>query len=235
MKFTEKIQKLLHRTAPGHEYYCGEYHGGEAKYEYIPTPEGDRIADGDFEYTEYYGGGLYGKAVGRFAQGRKEGTWRFHRKGSSSDRDLVVEFVGGHISGDLEFTSKEVSLERFWNNELHVTIVKDKICGKFYGVFNGQSFEGNCDDDGFPDGQWTLTENDGEETGNLHKETWEHGKIVASVKENAKRKTTKKVNPRVREHINYLIDNDVLQLLAILKKGSKAPALHIQRKKDAEV
>lgn len=230
MKLTEKIQKLLHRTAPGHEFYCGEYHGGEAKYEYILTPEGDRLADGDFQYTEHYGSGLYGKASGRFCQGRKEGTWHFYRKGSSSDRELTVDFAGGHLNGSLEFSSKEVSLERVWRNELRATLFEGKLWGKFYGIFNGQSFEGNCDDDGFADGLWTLTDHDGEETGNLHKESWEHGLLVASIVENAKRNKTKKVEPRVREHVNYLLDNDILQLLAILKKGAKAPSLHVRRK-----
>ena len=227
--FKKLLLRLTKSVPEGHKYYSGIYHGGDAEYFYIPSV-GNHIFDGEFSFRMKLGGGMYREAKGSFVNNRKEGPWQFTKKGRDSFRDLKVNFRNGEIEGNLHYTCEEETIGGIVMQGIDLTVDDGKIKGELLGVYAGAEFKGFCDEDGYPDGTWTMTsKNDGGST-SVEKEVWDHGTLMSSYEESNEWRNKLEVNNRFRERINYLLEEDVQHLLKIVGRGTQNTFLHIYKK-----
>lgn len=214
-------------TVPeGHVLYEGEYHGGDLKCVCIETEEG-RVFDGEFRFRRELGGGLYESAEGRFDNNLKTGTWKFKTKRSSRTSRLTVDFIGGHIAGNVECISEEMTMESSVVNAVIFQMNDGKVYGKIIGkIFNGE-FEGGCDERCMADGLWSVIYEKGKDEPNKY-ERWDHGKLMESYeREGSKKRPTA---ARLRKQLNMLLSYDGQSLLNIVQRGTHDALPHIYQK-----
>jgi len=225
-KLLDSIKFWGMKAPEGHIVYEGEYHGGDVKCVCIPSDVG-RIFDGEFRFRRELGGGLYESAEGRFEHDRKNGTWKFKTKRSSRTSRLTVDFVGGHIAGNVECVCEEMMMESTVVSALSFQMNGGKVVGKIIGkIYNG-SFEGFCDDHGMADGTWSVTYESGKDEPDKY-EIWDHGKLLESYEMEGRKKTT--TTARLRRRVNMLLSYDGQSMLNIVQRGTHDALPHIYQK-----
>ena len=226
----KKILSRLTKTVPeGHKFFSGIYHEGDAEYYYIPS-DGGHIFDGEFNFRMKLGGGMYREAKGVFKNNQKDGLWQFVRKGRESFKNLKVNFNNGQIEGQLHYTCEEETIGGVIMKGIDLMVADGKIKGEILGVSAGAEFKGFCDEDGYPDGTWTMTYKEDGELKNVETEVWDHGTLVSSYEESHEWRNKLDKNNRFRERINYLLEEDVQHLLKIVGRGTQNTFLHIYKK-----
>lgn len=209
----------------GHEFYSGAFADGEAEYVFIPSADGN-VIDGDFKYQRQAAGALF-QAEGAFDNNLKLGLWSFSIKNQESNRKLNTTFVNGFIYGELDLTIDHKT--DGYTEDLSMTVINGEINGRFTGHFDKGYFTGVCDDNGYPDGTWTLAIKDGRKTTLAKKEIWVHGVLKEAYEEGADKKRSP-MEPCLRDRINLILMNDVSQLLNIIPQGTQDDVLHVHRK-----
>lgn len=210
----------------GHEFYSGAFADGEATYVYIPNGVGGVIFDGSFQYLRRHTDSVYG-AEGAFDKNQKLGDWTFYSKTPQASCKLNTYFLNGVIYGDL-YLAIEHKTDGY-TEDLSMTVINGEINGRFTGHFDKGYFTGICDDNGYPDGTWTLAIKDGRKTTLTKKEIWVHGVLKEAYEEGADKKRSP-MEPCLRDRINLILMNDVSQLLNIIPQGTQDDVLHVHRK-----
>lgn len=221
------FRKLVHSVPEGHEYYYGKWRGGTASYTYIPGSNGQgKTLDGDFQYKSTFGGGGYNKAEGHLYKGLKDGRWLFTHKGSTY-RQLKVHFLGGRLSGQLAYSSKEESIGTLWKNTLTASLENDCVQGHVDGVLYGWQLSGFCDQQGLADGEWLLTwtERGGVET--IRRELWDHGVLQSSSEEDLRKKKLLEKSVNIASQVNLLFDSEIRQLMKLMPEGTSTEHIRI--------
>ena len=222
-----RIKQLVNPIPQGHEYFHGEWHGGIASYTYIPDADGKvQTLDGNFDYRLSYSGGRYDKVQGHMYQGKKDGDWMFTHKGNSQ-RQLKAHFLGGRLSGLLEYTSKEESIGSLWQNKLIANLENDCILGQVEGVLFGWKLSGYCDQQGLADGEWTLSWTERGEMQTIRREQWSHGVLQSSVEEDLFKKKRLEKSVNIARQVNLLFDSDIRQLMKLMPEGSRTTRVRI--------
>jgi len=214
----------------GHEYFEGAYHEGKAKYYYVKTDAGV-MYDGEFRFVHKLGGGMYRKAKGEFDMDKKTGCWEFIRRGSDSLRQVYAMYDEGYLIGELDYRCEEVTKGGIVESGLFLNMSKGMVCGDISGYFDDGDFSGSCDEDGFPDGVWTLTTKEKNVVTEIRNEVWQHGRLLEATHEDTLWKKRESASPMLREKVNYMLDNGCRRVLEIIERGSMKPSLHIPRKR----
>ncbi len=94
------------------------------------------------------------------------------------------------------------------------------MTGKLTGHLDGGDFIGFCDDDGYPDGTWTVTVKENGRVDLIKKEVWNHGVLTESSVENPHKKQKTLMNVILREKVNTILRDDIAQLLHIVRRGT---------------
>lgn len=208
----------------GHEIFSGVYHGGDAKYVFIPSEDGN-IFDGEFSFYLKVARGEYRKADGFFVMNKKEGDWTFDVKTNASQMKLNTHFSNGYIDGHLEYSFEELTMNGVALTCFSTTIVDGMVKGEIVGAFDGGKFRGFCDEDGYPEGEWTH-----ESKEYVKKEKWDHGTLLESYEINLEFKRKSPYKTRFRERINYILDADCQRLTTIVGRGTENKLIHIPHK-----
>lgn len=214
-KIAKLIKKITINIPDGHEYYCGEYKDGLAEYVYIQTNEGT-IMDGKFRFYSNHDSETYYKAEGIFERGKKYGFWQFETKTSDGVTKLYVNFINGIIEGDVEYNYEPSKTSNMKSIHILAYVSKEYINGKIVGRINGGQFKGWCDEYGHPDNEWSLTVKSGGKKMEIHKEIWQHGKLIDSFTENQKGERKNIVSTDLRDHLNNIFSYDCWKIMSII-------------------
>ena len=229
MEIKRLWNKWTHDVPEGHEYFSGNYHGGDASYTYVEQ-DGERLFDGPFKFYRQLDQDMYDKASGHFTMNRKTGDWQFAHRGFRHDLRLDVQFSNGHIDGELSLVDVEDKVSFSLVNAIEMTVNEDKVKGELSGLINEGDFFGFCDENGFADGQWTLTFKKGKKTTTMATELWEHGVCVKAYEEDYHLHKKNDIAPFMRERLNMILSEDLPKLLKIVKRGTSWAPVHIKRK-----
>lgn len=227
LKFFDKL--TAKPTLEGHQMYFGKYHDGDVECEYVSQND-EKIFDGPFKYEYKYGSMFsdkgYEKAEGTFKMNRKDGLWKMEYHSNMRDRQAVVDFVNGRVQGKVNYRCVERDyLGRANTTVLAFSVNEGHVMGEISGSINGKKFEGLCDEDGRPDGQWKLTaQSDDNTLSHVDCEMWSHGKLLNSYSEMTKNKNKTELHPYVRKTFSEIINNDLMDMLFIVRRGT-----HINR------
>lgn len=213
------LSRLTKNVPEGHKYFKGTYHKGTAECFYIPM-DGERIFDGEFKFKMKMGGGMYHLAEGEYERDRKTGEWYFERKGEKTFKRMTISFERGHFVGDVDFMKEDVALGSEVTTTLLLHVEHGKVTGKLTGHLDGGDFIGFCDDDGYPDGTWTVTVKENGRVDLIKKEVWNHGVLTESSVENPHKKQKTLMNVILREKVNTILRDDIAQLLHIVRRGT---------------
>lgn len=206
--------------------YSGIYRDGQAIYYYDNSSDG-RIYGGKFWFSRITHDQPKGKiretARGLFGDGRKQGRWLFTYRTLGLSRSLFVDYTDGRRDGRYIYRSKCSSHSLGFKKgtmTLNVGVSGHCITGAVDYSFAGESITGTFDNEGRPDGLWTL---DAAKT-RSHKtfnETWEHGVCVSSCVFDVT--TGEKTNDKGRlpDIILSVIYNECKPLEHILRKGTR--------------
>jgi len=230
-KISNLLQKLTIKVPEGHKLFQGEYHDGDATYVYIPDGK-KHIFDGSFELVYDLGGGCYKKAKGNYRDNVKEDYWHYERQGRSSVKTVDADFRTGFVQGSLECYSSERGVgESVINNELKMLVFENTIKGKILGFIDGWEVYGFCDDEGYADGKWTMTQEDKEDREvTTRVEEWEHGRLIKSYEERRRKKLTIEKATDIRKRVNTFLESTVGQFLAFVPRGNRATQVFVMRK-----
>lgn len=177
--------EIIRRRSGGRWIYSGRFFGGKATYEYVER-DGMRVYDGRFRYAKRYVEHPESRGVvriaGRYAMGKKDGRWRFERNDKGCRRRLEADYAGGVPHGYVRYSRKGNSygihsVVSYCSLELRM--VNGHPSGEMCATIGGCRFSARCDEDGWPDGLWTL---DGTSVGNMEvdHERWSGGELVES-------------------------------------------------------
>ena len=173
------------KKSSGMKRYAGPYSHGNAWFSYVEG-ESENIYEGRFvyrhDYSEY-GHQAYTDISGKFADGRKEGRWKFRHLDNGIVIKADIDYSAGNLNGlyhvercqslfDGLLTTKKT-------HELSLQLSNGAPVGDVVGFSRYQSFKAHCDQAGFPDGMWTLVDSDMDKTVN-YVEKWEHGILKES-------------------------------------------------------
>lgn len=224
------FQGLFRQAPEGHKYFSGSWHGGKAKFYYIPDGE-SKVLSGNFEYVSRFGGSRYIRAKGHFVNDLKDGDWTFESRGNSTLMTLDTQFSRGVISGSVEYYREEAAIGfvRQWGLSFRVS--DGRVVGSISGQIDGGEISGACDDEGYPHGEWSLRPGDGD--GMVSKEIWDHGTLVETYEEHPRKGTKKPKDVGVRRRVNFALVSDCAKLLSIVGHGSSGRPLYIPSKKAA--
>jgi len=231
VKLPRLLKRFIKQIPDGHEFFSGIYHGGDAEYVYIPSDDG-HVFDGEFSFYLNLGGGRYRKAQGNFAMNKKVGDWTFVSRGSDTQKQIFAQFNDGYIEGNLRFRGEELAIGGSILKEFSLNVKDGMVVGEITGIFDGGEFIGFCDNQGYADGQWTLTTIEEEaESEYVKVEVWNHGLLEESYEKNKRREKKRECTPHFREKINYLLEEECKKLMGIVGRGTANPLIHINRKK----
>ena len=175
-KIGDFFTRLTKKVPEGHGWETAEYHSGMASYCYIMLGD-TKIFDGEFKFKRPFATG-FDKAEGTFERDKKEGEWYFERKSSRNNKKMYAKFERGHVR-ELELVNDDYSINFLARTTLTLTIDEnDHVVGDIQGVIEGGNFIGHCDEDGFPDGLWSLRTQDENGHDTEERETWKHGRQV---------------------------------------------------------
>lgn len=224
---TKFLNRLTVSVPAGHKLYRGAFEHGEAEYVYVPNTDG-HILDGMFRYRHEHSDGSYERAEGEYEQDYKSGYWSIFCKFPDGRKELRTHFMCGVLSGDLIYASlnnTDKSAE-----DLALTIFDGEVSGHITGRFKGgYSFHGLCDDNGYPDGPWTLIKYDRRKIVSTVTENWKHGVFCDAYIEDAEAHRTP-TEISLRELINVKLMNEVSWMLGFVSRGTKDDILHIRRR-----
>lgn len=213
--------------ANGQHRYSGPYYGGKAVYYYDIS--GDRrVYEGKFIFSRAYRNYLVGKTVeraeGAFAGDKKDGRWLFTKSSKGEWKRLEANFSKGMYHGDYVFRSVHKSGP--FNLNKYVTTMSLSMrnglpVGRIEVHFGKEIFDGYFDEEGRPDGKWTL---DLSQTRSyrVEYEVWSHGTLEDSY--SIKMSTGTKIKGQINllEIVMNFIYNRCWPLENIVKKGSVA-------------
>lgn len=219
--------RLMTNVPAGHKFYRGKFERDAAEYVYIPTAQG-HVLDGKFRYECNHKDGNYEHAEGEYEHDFKSGYWSMFCKHSDGRKELRTHFMCGVLSGDMIYASLNNTDDTA--EDLALTVFDGEVSGHITGRFkDGHSFHGLCDDNGYPDGPWTLIKYDRRKIVSTITENWSHGIFQNAYHEDAEgHRTPTEVS--LRELINAKLMNEVSQLLGYVSRGTKDDILHIRRR-----
>lgn len=90
----------------------------------------------------------------------------------------IIKRLFTSIEGILRYLCEEYTIGGVRRTELSLTISEGIIKGEIHGSLEGEEFCGYCDEDGLPDGEWSLTFKERNAVSDIEKEIWNHGKLV---------------------------------------------------------
>jgi len=226
--FTKLLSKFRSDIPEGHELYTGNYHDGKVKCVVIPNGK-ENIFDGDFYFKDSLGHGSYQSAEGQYVRNVKVGEWCFERDANRRFKQLYVTFDEGRVKGELRFLLEEEVIGGVCTSSLTMQVADGKIVGPITGMLRGGKFRGECDEDGYCDGTWTLV--NGEEEGMQLTEIWNHGRLDKSYKIHIRTKERKESSVNLLKKVNYHLEADIHQLLAIVRRGTFGSSIMIKEQK----
>ena len=201
---------LTGKKSSGLKRYTGQYAHGDAWFSYREE-ETENVYEGRFIYRhDYmeYGHKAYTDIRGKFADGRKEGRWKFRHMDSSIVIKTDIDYSAGNLNGLYHVARYRTFLDGLLTvaktHDLKLTLVNGVPVGEVVGFSRYQTFKAYCDQAGLPDGTWTLVDSDMDKT--IHyTEIWEHGVLKNSfyIDQLTGRKIT------CEEHVRKAIQNIV--------------------------
>lgn len=220
-KLGDILFRIRHGVPAGHQYFSGGWHGGSAQFTYLPSEDHQKMLDGYMCYHVNYGNGRYAKAEGPFFKNMKDGRWHYRQRRSTLERSMTLSFSGGKASGMVDFHSREFALSSTVKNSLQFIVSDGVVTGKVVGEFNGCELRGNCDDQGFADGEWTLSELENNAVRYVNHELWSHGTLQSSYEDDLLRKKRLDKPVKVSSRFDLILDEDIPELLHIVTSGSE--------------
>lgn len=219
-------------TLEGHELFTGKYHDGNVKCECV-MQNGERVFDGPFVYEYKYGSVFSSKggeqAEGTFSMNRKHGPWKFVSHSGQRDRVLIATFDQGRISGDVEYKSTERDyLGRPTVTTLSFSVRDGHVVGDVRGSLGGKKLTGFCDNDGYPDGHWSIEAMSSDNTlSHIDSELWSHGTLVSSYSQMKQKKTQTELNPYLRKMFSEIVNGDILDMFFMVRRGTQFNRIEI--------
>lgn len=220
-KIDEILFRIRHGVPSGHHYYRGSKHGGKVQFTYLPTSGDKKVLDGYCCYRINYDGGRYATAEGAFHQDLKENEWEYLLKGSSAVRNMKARFIGGKVSGTVDYKRRESTIGYTVNSHLQFDVVDGVVIGRIEGILTGGELKGFCDDEGRADGEWTFTEVEDDRARCVRHELWSHGTLQSSYEEDLVRKKRLEKSVKVSSLFDMILDGDISELLHIFRQGSE--------------
>ena len=88
-------------------------------------------------------------------------------------------------------------------------------------MINGCELKGYCDEQGFADGEWTLSVLEDNAVRYVNHELWSHGTLQSSYEEDLLRKKRLDKPVKVSSRFDLILDQDIPELLHIVTSGSE--------------
>lgn len=221
IKLGDILFRIRHGVPAGHQYFSGSWHGGSAQFTYLPSEDNQKLLDGYMCYHINYGNGRYAKAEGTFYKNLKDGRWQYRQRRSTVQRSMTLSFSGGKVSGTVDFQSREFDLSSTVQNSLQFSVLNGVVTGNIVGMINGCELKGYCDDQGFADGEWTLSVLEDNAVRYVNHELWSHGTLQSSYEEDLLRKKRLDKPVKVSSRFDLILDQDIPELLHIVTSGSE--------------
>ena len=221
IKLGDILFRIRHGVPAGHQYFSGSWHGGSAQFTYLPSEDNQKLLDGYMCYHINYGNGRYAKAEGTFYKNLKDGRWQYRQQRSTVQRSMTLSFSGGKVSGTVDFQSREFDLSSTVQNSLQFSVLNGVVTGNIVGMINGCELKGYCDEQGFADGEWTLSVLEDNAVRYVNHELWSHGTLQSSYEEDLLRKKRLDKPVKVSSRFDLILDQDIPELLHIVTSGSE--------------
>lgn len=224
--YLDCLHLLSGKKSSGLKRYTGKYAHGNAWFSYREE-ETENIYEGRFIYRhDYmeYGHKAYTDIRGKFADGRKDGRWKFRHMDNSIVIKTDIDYSAGthnglyHVARYRTFLNELFTIEK--THDLKVTLRDGIPVGEIVGFSRYQVFKAFCDQAGLPDGTWTLVDSDMDKT--IHyTEIWEHGVLKSSYYTDhlTGRKIT--CEERIRKAIQHVVQHYSYGLERRIENGSK--------------
>lgn len=204
--------------------YNGPYAGGKARYHYYEDG-GKRIYHGRMSFSLVYPDYPYGKglkmAEGAFADGRKQGRWKFVSRKHDEASELSINYADGLADGKCVFKAeKRDPLDPLrGKSTLKMSLCNGKPIGAFKGQLSNCRMAGCCDDEGRPDGLWTL-DFTAKGSCTVNYERWNHGVCVEAYELDNSTGKRSKPKTKIMEFLSNFIRQNCSPLTSIMPKGS---------------
>ncbi len=222
-------------TLEGHELFKGKYHDGNVHCECI-MQNGERVFDGPFFY-EYkqknlLSDTLIDRAEGTFSMNRKDGFWKIEHHSEHRDRELTAEFKQGRLEGKVDYKSVETDyMSRTSSSFLSFSVHEGHVIGDIHGSFGGKKFSGFCDDNGCPDGPWTIEIVSSDDTlSHVDCEMWSHGTLMSSYSKMTKTKKQNELHPYIRKTFSEMVNGELIEMLFIVRRGTQFNKIEVPHK-----
>lgn len=215
----------LHASSNGRHHYCGKYHDGKAAYYYDESDDG-RVYNGLFHFSRTYRDYALGKiietACGRYADGVKDGTWKYTSRAHGVRRTLTVEYAGGRLTGQYTYKSvcsSGVAGFKTGTNTIRIRTENNHPVNAVECNLAGETLAGGYDAEGRPDGTWTLKPARHKGIKTYHEE-WENGVCTSSYVYDNSIGCKHETEHFITELVASIIRRDCTPLERIMTKGS---------------